>query len=158
MAAAVMIPANPNACCSAPVRYCKREGPPPSVETLSTAPPAGGTNGDQLAVFTKKIPKPIKKNTTASLIVVTVRLNPELRRMPITRITVRINAMAAAGRFTTSPVMAGGRLTPKKLSRIRLKYCDQPTETVAAPTVNSRIKSHPMIQAKNSPMEAYEKV
>jgi hypothetical protein len=111
-----------------------------------------------LAVFTKKIPNPIKNSTTASLIAVTVKLKPLLSRMPRTRITVRISAMAAAGRFTTSPVIAGGRLTPKKLSRMRLKYCDHPTETVAAPTVNSRIRSHPMIQAINSPIEAYEKV
>jgi hypothetical protein len=88
------------------------------------------------------------------LIAVTVALNPELKRMPRTRITMRSNAIPAASKFTTSPVMAGGRLIPKKFCRIRLKYCDHPTETVAAPTVNSRIRSHPIIQAMNSPIEA----
>ncbi len=126
----------------------------PSQRRSPRPPPASGINGDQLAVSTKKMPKQIKKITTASLIEVTVRLNAELSRMPMTSTTVRSNAIAAAGRFATSPVIAGGRLTPNKLSRIRLKYCDHPTETVAAPTVNSRIKSHPMIQAKNSPIEA----
>jgi hypothetical protein len=154
MAAAVKMPAIPNACSSIPVRIDSRGGSGVPAALTVVAPPDGGTNGDQLAVFTKKIPNPIKNSTTASLIAVTVRLNPELRRMPMIRITMRSSAMIAAGRFMTSPVMAGGRLTPKKLSRIRLKYCDHPTETVAAPTVNSRIRSHPMIQAKNSPIEA----
>lgn len=34
-------------------------------------------------------------------------------------------------------------------------YDDQPTETVAAPTKYSRIRSQPMIHAANSPMDAY---
>jgi len=35
------------------------------------------------------------------------------------------------------------------------KWADQPTPTVAAPAAYSSTRSHPMIQAANSPMVAY---
>src|SRR5918999_342712 len=96
MAAAVKMPATPNACKSIPVRTDSRGGSGVPAAFAGAVPPDGGTNGDQLAAFTKKIPNPIKNSTTASLITVTVALNPELRRIPSTRITMRISAMRAA--------------------------------------------------------------
>ena len=82
-------------------------------------------------------------------------MTEELTRIPTTRIAVRISAMAIAGTFTApSGVMDCGSAIPKKLLRIFPKYPDHPTETADAPTINSRIRSHPMIQATNSPIEA----
>ncbi len=46
---------------------------------------------------------------------------------------------------------------PKLLSS-DTKCPDQPTPTVAAPAAYSSTRSHPMIQAMNSPIVAYEYV
>jgi hypothetical protein len=45
------------------------------------------------------------------------------------------------------------QVTPSLLSRAT-KYPDQPTATVDAPNRYSRIRSHPMIHATNSPSVA----
>src|SRR5690349_10655601 len=103
--------------------------------------------------------------------------------MPTTS-TYDINAtMKMAGRFTTPPVALNpctrhpalvptslpshqrygadvrdtGRLRPKSLSKAT-KYDDHPAPTVDAPIAYSSTRSHPMIQATNSPMVAYEYV
>ena len=47
-----------------------------------------------------------------------------------------------------------GRLTPKWLTSSR-KYPDQPMATPMFPTAYSMMRSQPMIQATNSPIEAY---
>ena len=47
-----------------------------------------------------------------------------------------------------------GILIPKMLSS-SMKWLDQPEETVLAPIAYSRVRSHPMIQAKSSPSVAY---
>jgi len=43
------------------------------------------------------------------------------------------------------------------ISNTLTKYPDQPLATVAAPRVNSSIRSHPIIQAINSLNVAYER-
>ena len=70
--------------------------------------------------------------------------------------------MRTAGRLISAPstpapgdaLIQTGRLMPKP-ARIRWKYPLQPTATVMDPTAYSRIRSHPIIQAKISPSVAY---
>ena len=135
--------------------------PPPAL--LATGA-GGGIKGTQFAALMKNKPKMIKNRTTLILILVTTRLKRELKRMPVTRIAVKSKAINAAGRLKVKPngpelppVIVAGRFNPI-LCKISLKYFDQPIETADAPTRNSRIRSHPIIQAINSPSEAYEKV
>src|SRR5258706_5495931 len=134
--------------------------PPPLADALD----GGGMKGTQLETLIKNTPKKIKNRTTASLIVVTTRLKRELSRMPVTSTAVRSKAINVASRLilrqngpVTPPVMTLGKFMPI-LCKISLKYFDQPIETAEAPTRNSRIRSQPMIQAMNSPSEAYENV
>jgi hypothetical protein len=101
----------------------------------------------------------MKASTTRSFIEVIAKLTEELVRIPTTRIAVSSSATPAAGTFRIPPaagalVIASGSVIPKKLWRILPKYPDHPTDTAEAPTMNSKIRSHPMIQAMNSPREA----
>src|SRR6266550_3110821 len=104
--------------------------------------------------------------------------------MPITRIVDIKTTMKTAGRLSHAPVKlrpecahpatdcwtcmavhhcvgdaarCGGIVMPKLLSS-ETKWPDQPTPTVAAPAAYSSTRSHPMIQATNSPIVAYEYV
>lgn len=52
-----------------------------------------------------------------------------------------------------APTSAAGSVTPSS-DRNAVKYPDQPTETVAAANRYSRIRSRPMIPARNSPSVA----
>ena len=66
---------------------------------------------------------------------------------------------AAAGRACTSVHGAArparpGICMPRKSCRKLTRWPDQPTATVAAPSAYSRIRSQPMIHAKNSPSVA----
>src|SRR6266513_4689510 len=104
--------------------------------------------------------------------------------MPITRMVDITTTMNTAGRLTHAPVKlsprckhpatacctctpvhhcvgeaarCAGIVMPKLLSS-ETKWPDQPTPTVAAPAAYSSTRSHPMIQAMNSPIVAYEYV
>ena len=67
---------------------------------------------------------------------------------------------AAIARFATCTIVPGAALTaagkdsPSWCSSVT-RLPDQPTATVAAPSAYSRIRSHPITQATNSPSVAY---
>jgi hypothetical protein len=65
------------------------------------------------------------------------------------------SAITIAGMFTVavSPAIDVGSGMPRSPSSW-LRYPDQPTETVAAPSASSSTRSQPMIHATNSPSVA----
>src|SRR3984957_10255103 len=79
--------------------------------------------------------------------------------MPMIRIMEITRMMKMAGRLTTPPsngdlVRAGGKESPK-VPRSLTRYFDQLTDTVAAPTAYSSVRSQQIIHASSSPMVAY---
>src|SRR5690606_33082371 len=80
--------------------------------------------------------------------------------IPAIRIAVRTRTRMPAGRLTapSSALASEAGNSNGVPSSTEMRYADQPEDTAAAPTMNSRIRSHPMIQATSSPSVAYEKV
>jgi len=104
-------------------------------------------------------PKPMIKSVTRILIAVTTWLNCELNLIPTTRIAVmpRITSTAiqSCDRAPSCPDAYSdvGNVIPR-VSKTLTKYPDQPFATVAAPSVNSRMRSQPINHATNSPRAA----
>src|ERR1700687_6045582 len=91
-------------------------------------------------------------------------LDAALSRMPITRTIVTKSRITTAGRLIQAPASEKGSLdryqgtchwAPNSTSSSLLKYSDHADATVAQLMAYSRIRSHPMIQAKISPRVAY---
>src|SRR5205823_1290890 len=126
-------------------------------------------NGCQLAVLTYAAPPRITISTTATLTITIAVLTFADSLMPMTISTVTAKVMITAGRLMIAsglhPAMLmtvqgaaasdGGKLMPMKSRRKLVRWPDQPTATVAAPRAYSRIRSHPITQAMNSPRVAY---
>jgi hypothetical protein len=130
------------------------EGDPVSTALAAWgASPAGGMNGFQLAVLILIAPAATNSRTTASLMATMTALKRELSFTPTMAIAVRTSTIAPATRLTDpSPEIDSGTGSTED------RYWAQPTDTAAAPRVNSSTRSQPMIQAISSPREAYEKV
>ncbi len=156
----------------------------PDQPNSPNVPVLAGMKGCQLRLCTYRNPT-ITKTTRTPVLTMTMKLlNPADSRIPSTRIVVMARTMNTAGRLTIAPVACqpatlhpatacatcvaeqnrnggpastSGTWTPRR-SRKLTNVADQPTPTVAAPMAYSRIRSHPMIQATNSPSVAYEYV
>src|SRR5262244_2922186 len=126
-------------------------------------------NGCQFAVLTYAAPPTITMTTTATLMKTIAVLTFADSLMPTTISAVTTAVMITAGRLktavtgpaavaTTVPGAAAnraGKSTPTKSCRKLVRFPDQPTATVAAPSAYSRIKSQPITHATNSPSVAY---
>src|SRR5687768_5367126 len=130
-----------------------------------TLPVFSGMHGWKLRLSMNMPPAPITISTTAPLITTTTLLTVTDSRTPNSSSAVTMTVTSTAGRlktavtgsppgtFTSVPgaaASAAGKLMPSCDSRVT-KLPDQPTATVAAPRAYSRIRSHPMTQATNSP-------
>jgi hypothetical protein len=125
-------------------------------------------NGNQLSGTTCGAASAMKSRTTETLITTMTLLTLADSRIPITSSAVTSATISTAGRLkiavtvepsasvTTWPraAVSWGGITMPKSRRKETTYPDQPMETVTAPSAYSRIRSHPMIQAKNSPRVA----
>src|SRR5437773_2645435 len=108
-------------------------------------------------------------STTATLMITITELTFADSFTPMTMRTVTARVMSTAGRLkTASGLQPGalirvhgaaaseaGKLMPRKSCMKAVKWPDQPTATVAAPSAYSRIRSQPMTHAMNSPSVAY---
>ena len=126
-------------------------------------------NGCQFAVLMYATPPRITITTTATLTSTIAVLTFADSLIPITMSTVTAAVISTAGRLMIASGLhpavlirvhgaaanAGGIEMPRKSRRKLVRCPDQPTATVAAPSAYSRIKSHPMTQAMNSPSVAY---
>ena len=91
----------------------------------------------------------MNSSTTASLMATMTALNRELSFTPTIMMAVSASTIAAATRLTEpSPAIDSGT------GSTTVRYCAQPTDTAAAPSVNSSTRSQPMIQASSSPSAA----
>src|SRR4051812_46433710 len=109
---------------------CSRDG----VIVTPSAPgdPDSGMNGDQLLASMKKSPAMMTSSTMPTLITTITKLTPDETRMPTQMTAVRMSTMAAAIRLCPSPYNALGTVMSASF-KTSTKYCDQPTDTVAAP-------------------------
>src|SRR2546427_12796116 len=124
--------------------------------------------GCQFAVLMYAAPPRITIITTPTLTITIAELTFADSLTPITIKTVTASVINTAGRLKIASGLHPGALmrvhgaaasdfgivTPTKSWRNAVKWPDQPTATVAAPSAYSRIKSQPMIQAMNSPSVA----
>ena len=125
-------------------------------------------NGCQLSGLTAWAASAMKSRTTATLITTMTLLTVADSLMPITSRVVTRAMMTTAGRLnhavtvepsanvTTLPRAAwrwAGMRIPKS-PRNETTYPDHPIATVTAPRAYSRMRSQPMIQARNSPSVA----
>src|SRR5258706_8756473 len=138
-------------------------------------------NGCQLAGLTALTVSAMNSSTTATLIITMTLLKFADSLMPITRRVVTRAMMRIAGRLKVAAIhgppsvraeqsgaawaepvttetqvpraaeSAAGIWMPRFLPRKLTTYPDQPMATVVADSAYSRIRSQPMIQAKNSP-------
>jgi len=117
---------------------------------------------------TYEAPAVTNTSSTATFITTSAVLVLADSRMPMHSSAATSSTMQAAGRLnspcvtpppgsasTTSgaAVSRTGRRTPRSPRKLT-KYPDHPTATVLAESAYSRIRSHPMIQAKISPAVA----
>src|ERR1700704_4268252 len=139
-------------------------------------------SGFQLSGFTYWRPKMITASTIVIFVITMTLLTVADSLIPTTSTYDITPTMKIAGRLTYAPVgnqpacthpvtlaanspavqksngacvSLAGTWMPRKSSRLR-KCPDHPTPTVAAPMAYSSTRSHPMIQATNSPIVAYE--
>src|SRR5580704_6927062 len=132
-------------------------------------PVLAGMNGCQLAVLTNAAPAKITMITTDSFTRTIALLTLADSRIPMTINTVTATVMSTAGRLNTAVIgppavwmivpgaaeSNAGNSTPTKSCRKLVRWPDQPTATVAAPSAYSSTRFQPMIHAKNSPRVAY---
>src|ERR1700682_2100584 len=125
-------------------------------------------NGFQFAVLTNAAPPRITISTTPTLTMTIAEFTLADSLTPMTIRTVTAIVMSTAGRLMIASGLHpgalinvhgaaasdAGMLTPTKSWRNAVKWPDQPTATVAAPSAYSRIRSQPMIHAMNSPSVA----
>ena len=146
--------------------------PPPRSTPLHPyspkVPVLGGMNGCQLAVFTYAAPPTMTMITTATLTKTIAVLTVADSLMPMMMRIVTSTVMITAGRLKTAvtgpaavattvpgaPAKRAGKSTPTKSWRKLVRFPDQPTATVAAPSAYSRIRSQPITHATNSPSVA----
>src|SRR5438105_3690407 len=107
-------------------------------------------------------PTAMTNRTTPTLIATSKAFVVTLSRMPSTRTMVTAAITRTAGKLSQAPSIVNGSLDScggtcqrKKTSRNSLKYLVQSAATTPQLMAYSRIKSQPMIQAKNSPRVAY---
>src|SRR5438128_1646173 len=131
-------------------------------------PALGGMNGCQFALFTYAAPPRMTMMTTPTFTMTIAVLTLADSLIPITINAVTATVMMTAGRLMIASGLQpailitvqgaaasdGGKLMPTKSWRKLVRWPDQPTATVAAPSAYSRMRSQPMIQAMNSPSVA----
>src|SRR5262249_44633328 len=100
----------------------------------------------------------ITNSTTKSLMPTSTRLTRSDSLIPMVASVASTATRSIASTFTfeSGPIDEG---QPNPIcSRNKAAYVDQPCATTLAPSINSSSRSQPMIQAKISPSEKYEKV
>ena len=108
------------------------------------------TVADSLIPITRMVDISTTTNTAGALMIAPVRLSPVCAHPARPACT-----LPAVHHAVGALVSVAGRWIPSWPSRLT-KWPDQPTPTVAAPAAYSSTRSHPMIQAMNSPIVAYE--
>src|SRR5256885_2001203 len=107
-----------------------------------------------------EMPKMITNRTIATLIPVITRLTRDDSLVPSVSSIANTITSSNAPQSTSSPPMFAivDTPSPKMYPSTTCRYDDQPLDTAAAPTANSRTRSQPMIHAISSPKVAYENV
>src|SRR5262249_8642035 len=153
--------------------YAKKITPAPRSTPLNpytpNCPAFSGMKGCQFAELTYAAPPRITITTTATLMITIAVLTLADSLIPMTIRIVTATVISTAGRLMNDSGLqpaAGitvhgaaptdaGMVMPRKSWRKLERWPDQPTATVAAPSAYSRIRSHPITHAKNSPSVAY---